>query len=131
MSKIEVPLGSVSHGTLRDWDLLDAFHDALLGIHHQLWFDSPDRHTDLIVECRALLDMGEEKFEKNVYDGTIDPFEILDRLSNELNEYSPPGYYFGSHIGDGADFGWWPCQGTDCEDEDENEAHDIEDFTRK
>ena len=37
---------------------------------------------------------------------------MLDDLFDLLNELAPEGYYFGSHPGDGADFGYWPA--LDC-----------------
>lgn len=32
---------------------------------------------------------------------------VWESMFNYLNEVSPKGYYFGSHIGDGSDFGFW------------------------
>ena len=33
---------------------------------------------------------------------------LVDNLEEALNEYCPPFIYFGTHPGDGADFGYWP-----------------------
>lgn len=32
---------------------------------------------------------------------------LLDELFDALNRAAPEGLYFGAHIGDGSDFGWW------------------------
>lgn len=35
---------------------------------------------------------------------------FLLELNNILESYAPEGYYFGTHIGDGSDFGFWKCE---------------------
>lgn len=40
-------------------------------------------------------------------DGDIDLSLVLDALENALNDLSPPFCYFGTHEGDGTDFGFW------------------------
>jgi len=129
MSKIEIVPGSISHGTLRDWDLLNAFFGALSNIQQQLLLEAPTRHASVLADAAGYIDLGEDRFERMVTNGDIDAYEILDRLSSELGEYAPPNHYFGSHVGDHSDFGWWPCEDTDCEDE---QGYDdlAEDFLR-
>ena len=47
--------------------------------------------------------------------------EDLDTLFDLLDSYSPEGAYFGANEGDGASFGFWPC-----EDDPEDESDDYE-----
>lgn len=35
---------------------------------------------------------------------------VLQELFEVMNSYAPEGYYFGTHIGDGADFGYWKIE---------------------
>ncbi len=35
-------------------------------------------------------------------------YEDVNEMIDHLNEFAPPYLTFGTHEGDGADFGWWP-----------------------
>lgn len=91
-------IGSVSSGTLRTEDLLEAFADELA---HQVKLAAPHpgalnpEHTKLIDEAR------------DIDPDSDDAPEIVNELMDALNEYAPPYFYFGAHPGDGADFGYW------------------------
>lgn len=104
--------GSVSTGTLRTPDLLEAFAwkaMSLLASDVTKITKAPvqwEEHDDL---CRHALhlvahwrDEGRELPEDE------DAQETLDALMGLLDEYAPAGHMFGAHPGDGADFGYWP-----------------------
>ena len=90
-------IGSISNGTMRAEDLIPTFADTLRalaptgaeGAHHRALAD----------ECDAL------DFENGDQD-EID-FILNEDLFDALNEYADPFCYFGSHPGDGADYGFW------------------------
>ena len=71
---------TIIHGTMRSEDLYPAFRSLLL-----------------------LLDP--EKAQG--YSEDLDSFEILLALMDDLCVVAPEGYYFGSHPGDGSDYGFW------------------------
>lgn len=80
---------SVSEGTMRNEDLFPVFLDTLRKIDHA-------RHDKFVTDPA-------NQWETNsVYND-----EIMSELFDILNEYAPPGYYFGSHVGDGAAYGFW------------------------
>ena len=83
--------GSISSGTMRHEDLIPEFTWTLRSL-------CPDtgEHAELCDEADALED----------YDSEQAGF-VLDDLFTALEEYAPPYGYFGSHPGDGADFGFW------------------------
>ena len=85
-------LGSISEGTLRPTDLLDAFSNALDNI-------SPGH--PLVVQTISYLDLDDA----DDIDGAT---YLLDELQEALQELCPPYVYFGAHPGDPADFGFWP-----------------------
>jgi hypothetical protein len=41
------------------------------------------------------------------YFDSEDASEDLQELFGALDAYSPEGFYFGTHCGDGSDYGWW------------------------
>lgn len=92
-------IGSISHGTMRTEHLIPAFMDAL-------WEVAPDHAGELQHENQDIfdwLDGGAEDSEE-----PEDMLYFLDDLFNAMNEHCPPYCYFGSHPGDGADYGCWP-----------------------
>lgn len=97
-------IGSISSGTLRAEDLLEAFANELESItltegddlSRPENFSQRDRINNLIWDAREC-------------DPDSDEAPVLvDELIDVLNEYAPPYTYFGAHPGDGSDFGYWP-----------------------
>jgi hypothetical protein len=86
-------IGTVSHGTMRNEDLIPAFLDALYEV-------SRERCEELRNDANNCIS----------YDGEYDKESIgyvIEELFDALNEYCPPYCYFGAHEGDGSDFGVW------------------------
>ena len=95
--------GTVSWGTHRQPDLLRAFAEKLIE------FEPENEH--LIGEARAFAAMMErETIHPRTFD---DASHVLESLINALNEHAPEGWYFGTHPGDGSDFGFWVSEEDD------------------
>ena len=87
-------LGSISSGTLRTLDLLEAFAseaEARCG----------DMATRAVSTAHRYLDPDAVVDDEQVQ-------ETLDELQFLLEDSCPPFVYFGTLEGDGADFGFWP-----------------------
>jgi len=84
--------GSISHGTMRNEDLIPVFADTL----EELDKANDGNHSDLIHDANLV-----EDFEND------EAYFILEDLFNALDEYSAPYCYFGAHEGDGSDYGFW------------------------
>lgn len=107
--------GSIIFGTHRLVDLVPAFMDALDSLNpdaaariraeYAEVLDAIDAHTGVLD-----VDVGE--------DGTF----LVEDLIDALNEYAPDGTYFGAHPGDGADFGFWPIDDDDYDDDYDDRA---------
>ena len=83
-----IDFGTIISGTMRAEDLIPAFCDAL---------DEIEPDNPVAAEARAITDFDSEA-----------AWELVHALGDELNGHAPPFAYFGSHVGDGADFGFWP-----------------------
>jgi hypothetical protein len=107
---MKATIGSISHGTLRPCDLIPAFSDALRALRGSL----PRATYDGIRALRGDMD-------------TDDAQDIVNELTDALQEYAPPYFYFGAHPGDGADFGFWLSEGwqQDFKDSDGLEVSDL------
>lgn len=106
--------GTVSHATLRAQDLIPAFAHELRTLARK-----GTKHKALALQCErelARFERAEMTFERkpsntfgdhsNVPDlETLG--ECVESLSDALNEYAPAYAFFGSHPGDGSDFGYW------------------------
>ena len=94
-------LGSISSGTLLAADLLETFADALedhVQRNAEEWCSDAgrrDAYMNLVHKARE-----------------IDPDDaaelVNELLPDALDEFAPPYTYFGSHEGNGSDFGYWP-----------------------
>ena len=97
--------GTVSHGTLRNEDLLNAFARELEWQveRNADYYQSSDYHRQ-----------NRDKFLALVWDAReCDPdseqadYMVNESLPDALQEFAPAYAYFGSHMGDGSDFGFW------------------------
>ena len=88
-----LPIGSISHGTLRAQDLAQAIHDALMSTGDR-------KDSDLIM--RELLEVA------NGDDESESACEIVSDGIDALQDYCPAFCYAGMHQGDGSDLGIWP-----------------------
>jgi len=103
----EPRLGTVIAGTMRPEDLLPAFADTLWTYDSSsasaltaVWERDgwPMSHNDL--------DLSEEAIEEH----KDDSIELLVDFFDALNDIAPDGAYFGSHPGDGSDYGFWEAE---------------------
>lgn len=111
-------LGSISEGTLKTEDLMEAFADVLAEFGRE-------EDEDLLGRVRAWQgvpsDPGYEA------DEAILEGEILAELEQALEDAAPPYVTFGAHRGDGADFGFWPAWEAIQEDRASGELPDTDD----
>jgi len=99
-------IGSVSHGTLRTYDLLSTFASELAK-HTKANFGvlMPRTVFDYAVRIGAAESQTEETVEA---DDQYAAEWLLEELQMALGHFAPPYCYFGAHEGDGSDFGFWP-----------------------
>ena len=101
--------GSVSTATLLTSELLDTFHDEL-----EWQLNRQERTADNRDDIDRLHDVhgriADECWNDNgdMIDDDDTLESALEELFDALDEFSPEYGYFGSHVGDGADFGYWP-----------------------
>lgn len=87
--------GTIISGTLKLNDLLDKFA-------HELALHDHGENKKLIEEALTWAKID------NVDGGCVDVMQdIINELSEKLNDLCPQDYYFGAHPDDGADFGVW------------------------
>jgi hypothetical protein len=100
-------IGSISSGTLRPEDLIPSFVDALDSIKDDLSTSGIAENAITVSAIDDLLSKIEQRMKDDNYFETEDASYDLEALTDELNNHAPHYAYFGSHPGDGADFGFW------------------------
>ena len=104
--------GTIIHGTLLNYDLIEAFVTEL----EARSVGSNDAEVkSLIIEanevCALGMRDGKDAVNYPADDAAADYYGwLITDLSDKLDELAPEGYYFGAHPGDGADFGYWPIE---------------------
>lgn len=88
--------GSISTGTLRSQDLIARFMVTIKAM-------SPAAAAELTPEVDEVL----AALTSDGDDAKEQAGELIERLTTVLEGAAPEGYYFGTHEGDGADFGFW------------------------
>ena len=92
-----VPGGSVSHGTMRTQDLIPAFMEVIR--------DTPEYVQVMnAVPAHAMEDKDAKWWNSD------EAAALLESLFDTLDAYSPEGYRFGAHPGDGSDYGYWESE---------------------
>ncbi len=107
-------IGSISHGTLRPEDLLSTFISKLesLMLINGEYFSSPlnfserDRLSNLIGEGQDCFSEDGNEIEPEKEEDA--QYLINESLFDALDCFAPSFCYFGTHPGDGSDFGFWP-----------------------
>jgi|TARA_Y100000310_G_scaffold197133_1_gene197207 hypothetical protein len=96
---MKATIGTISHGTLRDQDLLEAFADELERL-------APGENVALVKEARELVENLDRDEPRHC---PYEPSETIEQLMVKLEDEAPDYCYFGAIDGDGSDFGFWPC----------------------
>ena len=99
--------GSISHGTMRDADLIPVFLDILEDL-------DPKRHLELLGEWGWLAHY--VNWEDVTSENPQKASNLTNWLFDELNNAAPEGYYFDASEGDGSDYGFWPIKDEPYED---------------
>ena len=120
-TKIDYPMGSVSYATMRPEDLIPAFTSELeyRAKHDKhVAFKTRKAHLKLVqeIESRTRFDAYSTEDELSAgldYYQSEDADDDLSSLFDALDAYSAPYFYFGSHPGDGSDYGYWLSESWD------------------
>lgn len=117
------PTGSISHGTMRPEDLIPTFADTVLRLirEHK---EQILAHTlgVSIVNLEAMTEIAKDvqkRYEAPGYYDTDVVQDDMEGLMGILDVLAPPDHYFGTHPGDGSDYGFWRLE---SEDEDTAQA---------
>lgn len=110
---------SVSWGTMRDEDLIPAFIEVLR-------LADPEKADALNDEYESLA-LTFDKYGSHFNDESreVAPY-LTETLFDALEQIAPLGCYFGSHPGDGTDYGFWESEDPDTELPDEETEEELE-----
>jgi len=103
MTFTHASFGTVSHATLRTEDLLEAFASELeyqVQRNAEAWCSDDGRKQ----RARYMALVGEAN---ETDPESEDADDLVNELSDMLQDFAPPYAYFGANDGDGSDFGYW------------------------
>jgi hypothetical protein len=99
MDKPSYIIGSISSGTMREEDLIPCFLDTLEQLNPSEATSIREEYSDLLSRLSADEMTSEDQDEASCL--------LNETLFDALGNCAPPYFYFGSHPGDGADYGFW------------------------
>jgi len=111
--------GTVSHGTMRNEDLIPCFLEVADDLIERGWFTPRPAQAQELEELRSRMEHQQDHdthpFDPGppLCDCTEEywPSEVASEdchwLFELLDEIAPPKHYFGAHEGDGSDYGFW------------------------
>lgn len=105
----DIQEGTVIHGTHRPEDLIPALMEELERVAPiTAKLTREGTYAEEIAECLTLQERGEDlPWEAKRGEHGEWFSECIDTLIDRLDYNAPQGMYFGTHPGDGSDFGWW------------------------
>ena len=90
---MKAEIGTVISHTMLNRDLIPALTAKLKEL------DEEGSYSELALEAENL-----DSYEDEI------ACTVLDELFEALQEFAPEGSYFGAHVGDGADYGFWESE---------------------
>ena len=101
---IYAPLGgSLIHGTMRYCDLVPVFLRAL---RDTLEYKQFMLECKRVKKLRVVIEVKASEWDERWSSREMN--YLVEDLIDTLDKYTPDGYYFGCHPGDGSDYGYWP-----------------------
>ena len=113
---INYPMGSISSGTMCAEDLIPTFASELeYRAKHDKHVRSVERrkHLKLVRDIETAMEHDGNNADLDPYFESEDADYDLSDLFDALDAYSAPYFYFGSHPGNGADYGYWLSESWD------------------
>lgn len=119
MKRKQYLIGTVSHGTMRNEDLIPEFVYILKQF-------SKGKNKVQYKECKEI----EKRMKsENYFQSEGSDFDLNEFLFDALQDYALPYFYFGSHPGDGSDYGFWLYENME-EDFDGIKVSDLSDVNK-
>lgn len=114
VSTREDMLGTVIHGTLQPEDLLRATIEVLEKLDADRASKIRKQYPDVFgIFLKSHGERSPAFQSKEVLHILEEASWCFEEICNELDQIAPEGTFFGSHPGDGSDFGFWPVESED------------------
>lgn len=98
---MKATIGTVSSGTRRAEDLIDAFSDELMCL-------DPDAARRILEDYPEYVDAIHDQDAMDAFCDSEALSWMVDAYFDALNDCAPAYCYFGAWVWDGADYGFWP-----------------------
>tara|TARA_R100000655_G_scaffold80270_1_gene119691 strand:- start:5681 stop:5983 length:303 start_codon:yes stop_codon:yes gene_type:complete len=91
---------TISHGTMRSEDLIPKFLEVLEELNPKVAESAKSRFEIDVVRLQQWNELAVQETQS----------QFLSELFDLLDQEAPEGFYFGSHIGNGSDYGFWQLE---------------------